>query len=238
MVFMDNIQALMGQYGDNLAKLAYDSTQRIFYLRKTQNNELRTIAPTNLKIGNFYLIKYNYNGNKIFCPIFTLEYKVIKNKNILYAVNLDYLPYKYKVSFFSTMLDFYKDTLDENMDIANVLDEHSLNNINFELIYKMLKGNGGYEYAVTAFDILKIEELSKVSTNILHHFLFLDTRMVNSANMKQLLTNSTDDELTEKIREIVKKYDSITLTYDNDTKYFYKRLRTFENNYKLTENIK
>jgi len=237
MIFEENVIALKGQYKDNLSKLTYDSTERIFYLRKNQNNEFKTISLDKLTIGKFYLIKYDYNGNKIFCPIFPLEYKVIKNKNILYAVNLDYLPYEYKMDFFSKFFGYYDDILEKNKDRAKVLEEPSLKGVNFETIYKLLKRNGGYEYAVTAFDLLKIKETNVISTTIMHRFIFLNTRMVNSAMMKELLTNTSADELNEKIKEIIEKYDSIQISYDEDTKDFYKRLKSFEKNFKLVENI-
>lgn len=237
MLFSENVQALMAQYGDNLSALVYDSTERIFYLRKNQNNEFRQTGVRNMVIGKFYLIQYNYNGNRIFAPIMPLEYKVNNNKNILYAVNLDYLPYKYKVDFFSKIFSFYESLLEKNQDLNKVMDELPMKGVNFETVYKYLKGNGGFEYAVTAYDLQKIIEVNVVSTNIMHRFIFLNTRMVNSATMKEMLSTTDSDELMVKIKEIVERYDAIRLSYDQDTKYFYKRLRSFEQNFKLVENI-
>jgi hypothetical protein len=235
MNFRENILALKGQYYDNLEKLTYDSTERIFYLRKIQNNELKTTSINKIVIGKFYLIKYNYNGNKIYCPIFPLEFKIHKNKNILYAVNLDYLPYLYKVDFFSKIFDIYDNIYQKNKDIASVNDELPFNSITFENIYKLLKGNGGYEYSVTAFDLLKIKEVNVISTNIVHRFLFLNTKIVNSAMMKELLTNTTVDEYIDKLKNIINEYDNLKISYDEDTKDFYKRLRNFEQNFKLID---
>ena len=236
MKFGENVQSLIGQYGKDLSGLAYDSTERLFYLRKKPNHELSMTGLNDLKIGCFYLLRYDYNGNSIFCPVFTLEYKVIKNKNILYCVNLDYLPYMYKVDFFTKLYNFYNGTFDDNENISDVLSEKPLDGVTFESIYKLLQNNGKFEYAVTAFDILKIKEINRVSTTILHRFIFLNTRMVNSALMKELLVRNASSELNEKIKNIIEQYDSIKLDFDTDTKYFYKRLRAFEKNYKLIEN--
>lgn len=237
MNFGENIQALIGQYGKDLTSLTYDSTERIFYLRKKPNHELSNVGLNDLKIGCFYLLRYNYNGNNIFCPVFTLEYKVIKNKNILYCLNLDYLPYMYKVDFFTKMYNFYSGVFEDNENTADASSEKPLGGVTFESVYKLLQSNGNFEYAVTAFDVLKIKEVNRVSTTILHRFVFLNTRMVNSALMKELLVRNTSADLAEKIKSIIEKYDSIKLDFESDTKYFYKKLRAFEKNYKLVENI-
>lgn len=234
MDFSAKVTALVGQYGKNLRSLTHDSTERIFYLRKTQSPEFRTVSKKDIIIGKFYLIKYDYNGNEIYCPIFPLEYKVIKNKHILYAVNLDYLPYSYKRSFFGELFNRYKDTVDKNEDV-DVSKEIPLKGVNFENIYKILQKNGKMEFAVTAFDINKIIETNVVSTTIMDRFIFLNTRMVNSALMKELATNTKSEEFKEKLDTIVEEYDNLKITYEEDTKYFYKRLRAFEKNYKLID---
>jgi hypothetical protein len=123
MKFDEYVTALLGEYNENLNKLVYESTERIFYLRKHQNNELKSITPKHIVLGRFYLIKYNYNDNKLFCPIFTIDFKNNNGKNILYAINLDYLPYSYKIDLFSEILNIYNIIVDKNVDINNVKEE-------------------------------------------------------------------------------------------------------------------
>jgi hypothetical protein len=162
---------------------------------------------------------------------------VWKNKNILYCVNLDYLPYEYKIEFFGKLFYLYQSVIDKNVDISDVSNELPLKDISFENIYKALKKNGGFEFSITAFDVLKIEEVNKISTNIMDRFIFLNTRYVNSALMKELIEKTDAEGFKTKLRSIITEYDSIKLEYDEDTKYFYKKLKAFEKNYKLTENI-
>lgn len=229
----ETIQALLGQYNNNLNNLVYESTERIFYLRKMQNNELKTISNTSILVGRFYLIKYNYNDNNIFCPIFTIEYKNTGTKKILYAINLDYLPYSYKVDFFSKIFDIYKTTVDKNADINSVISESTFNGINFENVYSMLKANGDFNFAITAFDLLKIKETNVISTNIVHRFIFLNTRIVNSAMIKQTEMNTQLAEYKTKLKELIELYDNIKITNESDTKSYYKNLKSIEKNYKL-----
>jgi hypothetical protein len=228
---------IFNQYSYNLTAITLESTERIFYLRKHQNNEFKTISLKNLSIGHFYLILYNFNGNKIFCPILPLEYKVWKNKNILYCINLDYLPYEYKIEFFGQLFYLYQSIIDKNIDISDVSSEMPLKGITFENIYKALKKNGGFEFSVTAFDVLKIEEVNIISTNIMDRFIFLNTRYVNSALMKELVEKTDSEGFKTKLKDIITEYDNIKLEYDEDTKAFYKKLKAFEKNYKLSENI-
>ena len=97
---------MMSDYGG--AKLyELDTTQEFFNSYLKENN--KQVSPTRvskINIGKFYMIQYNYNGNKIWCPIFSIDFKIIKNKNILYAINLDYLPYIYKIRLFNKIFTF------------------------------------------------------------------------------------------------------------------------------------
>ena len=84
-------------------------------------------------------------------------------------------------------------------------------------------------------DLNKIVETNMVSTKIMDRFIFLNTRMVNSSMMKELEKNTNSEEFREKLNEIIEKYDSMSITYEEDTRDFYKKLRAFEKNYKLIE---
>jgi hypothetical protein len=186
-------RALLGYYNDNLTKLSLDATEDIFRLTKEYNNQIQEINIKNINTGKFYLIKYNYNGNYVYCPIFTLEYKVINNKNVIYAINLDYLPYLYKMKFFNIIISKFRDLYDKHFDLNDVQNEVPFKDINFEVIYKLLQNNGNYEYSITAFDILKIKTIYSISTTILYKFIFIHTRFINIEAIKERLKLKDDD---------------------------------------------
>jgi len=233
MEFSEEVRALMGQYNENVRLLKKESTTQIFQTAfKTPTWQIK---PTNIKKLRkccFYIIKYNYNGNKIWCPILTLEYKVKNNKNILYAINFDYLPYKYKIIFVSKLFKTNYKLLDKNRDIQNVLLEKNLD-LNIENVYRWLQSNGRKEYSLTAFDVLKIEKIYAISTTIIDRFIFLDTRYINHRMMLDTLESLDNDKYKSEMKKKIEKYEELLKLYEEDVELFYRALRNFEANLKL-----
>lgn len=248
--FGEYCSALIGQYNGNIKKLVEESTEMIFNLiLKNQNLQVRRTKKGEIIKGKFYVIQYNYNGNKIWCPVFVIDdrYNTELQKRIIYAINLDYLPYRYKIAYFDKMFKLSKYIIDKNKIIndqdGNVNDEKPLD-VNFEIIYKSLKNNGEFSYSITAYDYTKIVGIEKgdpriygISTTILSRFIFIDSKIINKNIMMQHLRETDILEEKLKLEELLKLLDKITFDYDNDVKEYYQRLKLIENNYKLYKNI-
>ena len=233
MIFSEEVRALIGQYNDNIKVLKDESTIEIFTTAfKKPTWQIRGTNINKLRKGCFYIIKYNYNGNKIWCPILTLEYKIKNNKNILYSINFDYLPYKYKILFISRLFKFNGSIVSKNQDIQNVLEENSLDLV-MEVVYNWLQSNGKKEYSLTAFDVLKIEQVYAVSTTLLHRFIFLDTKYINRGMMLDTLERLDEQENKLEMQKKIDKYEEILKLYEDNIELFYKSLRNFEANLKL-----
>jgi len=233
MKFNEEVRALMGQYSDNVKVLKNESTVQIFQTAfKNPTWQIKPIPVSKLRKGSFYIIKYNYNGNKIWCPILTLEYKVKHNKNILYSINFDYLPYEYKIIFVNRLFDTNKSIVDKNRDIQNVAEEKKLD-VTIESVYKFLKSNGKKEYSLTAFDVLKIEQAYSISTTILDRFIFLDTKYINKRMMLDTLEASDNEKNKLEMKKKLEKYEELLKLYEEDVELFYRALRNFEANLKL-----
>lgn len=244
-------QRLIGQYNDNMKRLVEESTEMIFELAlKKPNLQVRQTKRNQIEKGRFYLIKYNYNGNKLWCPVFVIDdrFSPELQKRIIYAVNLNYLPFKYKIIYFDKLLKMFSNVIDKNQvnndNEGNVNDELSLK-IDFESIYKSLKNNGGFNYAITAFDYTKIDGVEKddglifgVSTTILQRFIFVDCKIINNNLMMDYLKDSERESEKEIIKEVLKVYEKTLFDYENDVKEYYQKLRLIENNYKLYPNPK
>jgi hypothetical protein len=231
--FRKNVEALMGQYNNNIRVLTNESTIQIFQTAfRDPTWQIKITTHTKMRKGCFYIIKYNYNGNKLWCPILTLDYKVKDNKNILYAINLDYLPYKYKIIFFDVLFHTNKIIINRNEVTQNVLKEKPLD-LTLEGIYKFLQINGKKEYSMTAFDILKIEKVYAISTSILERFIFLTTKYINKMMMLETLEKNQDQIKKDKMKKKIEKYDEILKLYEDDVELYYKSLRNFESNLKL-----
>ncbi len=250
MKFSEEVRALFGQYRQDIKVIRNESTVELFtYILKKPNNQVRASNVRLMTIGRFYIIQYDYNGNKIWCPILTIpalptknekgyvegQLKVFETKKILYAVNFDYLPLKYKIFLIENIISNNQNAYDKNQDkIANdgkVKEEFSFK-VNW--VYSFLKKNANKNYAVTAFDITKILKVFEVSSTILHRFVFLDTYYINKRMMLDTLQNIQNEKLKAEFSDKVKIYEEILKLYETDVEEFYKALRNFEKNLKLT----
>jgi len=228
------VRALRGQYGGDLTTMIYECNKEVFWARRNQTPWFQSLPKDKLQTGRFYLINYNYNGNKVFCPIFAIDYRVSEhNKHNLFAINLDYLPFDYKLLYFNELYNLAKGIFEFNQDASDVLKEKMIP-VNFEIMYKSLESNGGMNFAITAFDINKILECYLVSTNLMYLITNVHMRPVNVALMKEL-AQQYDEGLEPKIRldKLLGEMDEMTESLDTDVKDYYKKLRSLENNYKL-----
>jgi len=253
MNFTDEIRALYGQYNQNIRVIRNESTLELFtYILRKPNNQVRGTTINNVQIGKFYLILYNYNGNRLWCPILTIppvpntnengilgmQLKLVNNKNILFAVNFDYLPIMYKVDLIDTIIQNnisrYEQNENKISDGGRVKEE-----IPFKItwIYDFLKRNGNKTYAITAYDVLKIEKVFEISSSILHRFVFVDTLYINNRLMYDTLSKIQNESLRSEFSGKIKMFEEIIKLYESDIEAFYKSLKSFEKNLKLIDNL-
>lgn len=230
------VRALRGQFGNNLPKLIMESNKEIFQMRRKQTDWFMSVSHNKLLTGKFYLINYDFNGNSLYCPIFSIDYRVRESgKHVLYAINLDYLPFDYKMIYFNKLNNVYKQIFDFNGNAKNFMEEQKIP-VNFEQIYKTLQTNGGFNYAISAFDITKIKEIYGVSTNLMYLIIHIHMRPLNVALMKSLSEQyEKGTEYRDKLDKLISELEEMVESYDNDITEYYKKLRNLENNYKLFE---
>jgi len=210
-------------------------TDTLFNLKNnTINSEIAEVNHSKLVPRRFYLIRYNYNGNLIWCPIMALDYKVIKNKNILYAINLEYLPPKYKKLYFDKIFNGVYSELNKIAETGfDTISQEPLLPYDFEFIYKTLKANGGMNYVVTAYDYLKIKEIFLISIKIAPEIIFCDPKKYNSASMKEMFDNLEQSDEKDKLGDIIDELEEIIETYQIDSIEYHKRVALFEKHLKL-----
>lgn len=249
--FASYCSALIGQYNENMKRLVEDSTEMVFNLvLKNPNLQIRRVLNGLIIKGKFYIIQYNYNGNKIWCPIFVIDdrYSTELQKRILYAINLDYLPFRYKIVFFDKLFNMFSKEIERNKimnDNGDSVNEEVPFKVNFESVYMALKNNGNFNYCITAFDYTKIVGLDRgdpkiygVSTTIMHRLIFIDTKIINKRVMMDALKDSEIEKEKIKLQELLDAYEKTAFDYDNDVKEYYEQLRLLENHYKIYENVK
>ena len=247
MEFGEYCQNLIGEYNWNLKRLSTESTDMVFGYVKNPNLEIRKIKNKQMNKGKFYLVRYNYNGNKLWCPIFVIDdrYSPELQKRIIYAINLDYLPYKYKIVFFDKLFRMFKDVIEKNRKIngngGNANEEIPLK-IDFESMYRALKNSGDFSYCITAFDFSKFvgtgdPEVYSVSLSILNRFIFLNTKPVNGKIIMETLKEVEVEDQKNKLKILLEAYQKTIDNFDNDVKEYYKSLKALESKYKLFENV-
>jgi len=236
--FKDFCENLFITYNKDINLLTTESTKIIFNILNSPNNEIYPVK--DISIGKFYIIKYNYNGNKIWCPIFVIndKYDPIKQKRIIHSINIDYMPYVYRITFFDNLFNNFRKTIEYNKDITEKNAEIPLK-INFKFIFDMLKMNGNYEYTITAYDFNKIDGLKQpklyyVSMNFIHRLIFINTKIVNLKNMKDLSLIIDDYNIKNKLLELIKTFDELKsdLNYSDESEY-YRKIKKLEKQYKL-----
>lgn len=253
MKFSEEVRALFKQYQQNIKVIREESTLEIFtYILKKPNNQVRPSTVSLMQIGKFYIIRYNYNGNKLWCPILTIpplknknengilerQLKIVNNKNVLYAVNFDYLPLRYKALLIEAIIKNNDDEYNKNSDkISSGGRVREERNFKVHWVYDFLKRNGKKNYAVTAFDILKIEKVFEVSSTILQRFVFFDTYYVNKKLMYDTLQNIQNEKLRNEFSNKIKMFEEILEMYDKDVENFFTSLRNFEKNLKLMDEL-
>ena len=270
MTFKDECMALLGEYGNSWRNCVYDSTEIIFNLKNDNNHEELITKPIKLIPHKFYLMEYIYIKDKYFtekysetkdvpylkiwCPIYFLGFKlsdkIIERQNtnkklIMYALNLDYLPYKYRITLFDEIFKRNKEYIDRNKNFhteknGNVLNEYPLKNLSALTIYNMLKTNGGYEYCLTAYDPTKIvkfsfgqPELYSISTTIAQRIMFVDCKLKNKKNIIETLREREIESEREKIELILKSLDDLLTDIESDEKALYKKFRLLENYFEI-----
>jgi len=253
MTFQEEIRALIFEYNDNIKKLKDESTFELFsYILKNPSNQVRATNIKNIQIGKFYVIKYDFNGNKLWCPILTIppiltkneegildkSIKIVNSKNILYALNFDYLPLEYKILLIDVIIKSNINRYETNQNKISV-GESVKEELNFKVnwMYDFLKRNGKKNYAITAYDISKIINVFEISSTILQRFIFLDTYYINNKLMYETLNNVANEKLRLEFSNKIKIFEEIIQMYEKDVENFYKTLRNFEKNLKLIEEL-
>jgi hypothetical protein len=252
MKFSDEIKALFNQYNKNIKIIRNESTLELFnYILRKPNHQVRNTNVNKIQIGKFYIIKYNFNGNKLWCPILTIppvpnknekgilenQLKIIGIKNILYALNFDYLPIRYKILLIESIINNNINRYEKNENkISNNEMVKEEFNFNVSWIYNFLKKTNKI-YSITAYDISKIDLVFEVSSTILHRFIFLDTYYINNRLMYDTLNSIQNEKLRNDFSKKIKIYEEILGIYEKDVEAFYKSLRSFEKNLKLIENL-
>lgn len=235
--FESYMYGLIGMNG-SITNMIKNLTDKLIKLRQQPNmKEIMEIKPDKLIPGRFYLIQYNYNGNYIWCPILALDYKVIKNNHILYAINLEYLPPKFKIAIFNKIFKAGKEKLDKITQKEFVREEPPMNFMTFEFMYKLLK-EYKMNWAITSYSIkdfsnnYKIKKSYLCSVKIAPEIIMADFKRHNSKNMIELQKSLVGEDAI-KMSKILEDYQKLIESYQEDSIEYHKKVALFKEKLKL-----
>jgi len=233
---------LYGQYNNSIKRITVDSTEMIFNLIKHNNHELH--HSKKIHIGKFYIIRYKYNNLKIWCPIFVLDdsYDTITHKRIIRAINIDYLPYSYRILFFNILFDKSESIIKHNENNDTKYEKPI--KLKFNIISDILKRLGNYGYSITGFDYEKIDgvlngspKIFFVSTTFVNRFIFINTKIVNLKYMKDMSINSDNYQVKVRLNDLITDFDKIKENFNSDEqKEYHMELKKIEQKYKKIMN--
>jgi hypothetical protein len=237
-MFDDFKQYILSEKGyfTDFTQMSIKMTEKLFNIINNINShkeEILKIKKEQLLKNKFYLIKYNYNGNNIWCPILGLEYKVVNNKNIYYAINIEYLPVNFKLEFFKILFNNSKSTLIKNVDKKNPLEELPLP-YKFEKIYMLLKNNK-MDFALTAFDINKIKDIYSISFKISPVIVMSNCKKINNKDMRKMIEQMLDSKEKQTLIDINEQYQKLIEEYEENSIEYHKKLKLFEKYLKIIE---
>lgn len=224
---------LVGMEG-SWTNLMIKSTKRILQLvDKPNETEICGIKIDRLVPGRFYIIQYDFNGNLIWCPILALEYKTHKNNHILYGVNLEYLPVRWKSIIFGELFS----RINVSLDPKSCINEEPIKSFNFQNIYTLLKSNK-LDFAITAYTMKNMENEFKIkksyilSLRILPQIMTCDFKQYNLTNMIELHKH-LEGEPEDKLKKIIEQFKQFIEKYQMDSIAYHKQYASFRDFLKL-----
>jgi len=233
--FEEYMYGAMGLKTHSMTHFVNIMTDKLFNLKKQPNRtEILEVNLNKVIPYKFYLIQYNYNGNKIWCPILTLGFEKNEKsgKNILFAINLEYLPPKYKIIYFNYLFRIHKEDLSKIADAKDLTEERQLP-FDMKKLYNDLKRNGDMNHTVTGYDYLKIAKSYMISIKIAPEILMCDPKRYNSKSMKELFIKLPESEEKDTLAEIIKDHDKLIENYQEDSIKYHKQVALFEKHLKI-----
>jgi hypothetical protein len=216
----------MGELSERvkLSKLVYGSDEVRFYQEYIYNNQKDenkekevteiTPSPKVIQPGRFYHLEYgNVDSNWIqFSPIFVVDYRGFSNEHMLFALNLNFIPFEIRMAIF----DKYMVEKDFENDRALV--------VSYEGVDNELK-KWGFEYAIEWYNFKQIASAHRINMSVVPRFLYsshpknkydpkklysirdskLSRRDARDAEMRKLLMSDflkTSAEIKEEFKEL------------------------------------
>ena len=118
------------------------------------------IPISNISMGRFYFFHYEDPSNWMrYAPVFTIEYKQIKEMKIIMALNFNFLPLEIRSRIFDKFIS------------EQMFEKNSALEVNFQGIYtELLKY--GFEYGIMEFNAIQLKLAHRINLELLPRFFY------------------------------------------------------------------
>lgn len=185
--FINNVQKQFIQDGNNMYKK--NGEYIVDLINSKRSKLLQPVKLNNVQNGMFYFLMYDLSGKTTnmekFSPILMLDFIDSVGTKKLYGLSLNFIPVAIRTIFFNIIFNYNLDVLQYNMS-KDLNKEYALKNINFVNIYNMLK-EIGFEWAIREFNILLLDKIYKVSTNLITEYITMSTSMLTKVDDNKLV---------------------------------------------------
>lgn len=159
-------------------------------LKKPNNKTVKEVTPDDIVPGKLYFLFYDLASSlksslmEQYSPILALRYGLVKQKPILWAFSLNFLPERVKVNWFDQVLErFFKGVLSTEL---NVEPYKKPLNVTYEGVYQTL-ASIGFEYAIREFRMDLINKIYEIDIQELDRFVTIDTERFTRVDAKKLI---------------------------------------------------
>lgn len=156
---VDRVGIRMLVDGDGLVD-NFKNNSLYFYDKYTKSDkDVMSVNVNDITIGRFYHFHYQDISNWMaYSPVFVVDYKKLKNKIIILAINLNFIPLEIRAYFF-----------DKFMIENDFINDVTLK-VDYEGAYNELL-KIGFEYALVEYDAINIKLVHKISMDFVPRFL-------------------------------------------------------------------
>lgn len=127
----------------------------------SKSDEMCEAIPiSDISMGRFYFLHYEDPSNWMrFAPIFTIEFKQIKEMKIIIALNFNFLPLEIRSRIFDKFIS------------EKMFEQNSRLEVNFQGIYTELL-RYGFEYSIMEFNAIQVKLVHRINLELLPRFLY------------------------------------------------------------------
>lgn len=238
MRFIDRVDNIYGLY--KTESWSFSKKYVLTELFKKENPNVYNLTKGDIKQGKIeegaiYYIKYNNGGIALHKLVLVIEISKTPNKNgkfLIWCININAMKLDSRSAFFT---QFFNQQIEKNVEKDSVNEEPPFE-MKKNTLYNYLKSQG-YNYIIEPLNIYDIQQMKRISTNVLEYFLFYISSEDNYNLLEQVAAKLDETgqrgDLKREIEKMLEKYKELLDNYEDNSKEFHKKLKNFESNLKL-----